>query len=122
MLLLLYKSNNSLVISTNITIPYFSFLLHLLTPLFINSVAIYFINSLLFPLPFISSFPLLFSLSFSLLFQSLFTIKVPDSSHVTEHACMCRHMDIERATRMSKQQSELRIRGDCVSNRLLFYP
>ncbi|MDY3998259.1 MAG: hypothetical protein SOY73_04015, partial [Blautia sp.] len=48
----------------------------------------------------------------------LFTIKVPDSSHVVKHACMRRHMDIGRATRMSKQRSELRIRGDCVSNRL----
>ena len=31
-----------------------------------------------------------------------FTVKVPDSSHVTERACTCRHMDIGRATRMSK--------------------
>ncbi|MDY3997533.1 MAG: hypothetical protein SOY73_00195 [Blautia sp.] len=45
--------------------------------------------------------------------------KVPYSSHVVKHACMRRHMDIGRATRMSKQRSELRIRGDCVSNRLL---
>lgn len=26
-----------------------------------------------------------------------FIVKVPDSSHMSEHACMCRHMDIGRA-------------------------
>ena len=29
-------------------------------------------------------------------------MKVPDSSHVLKHACMRKHMDIGRATRMSK--------------------